>query len=89
MTLTRKSWAAIAVMAFIVSVLALVWLHRSGRLVNYGFWVAVSQLLLLLLGILTALFNEWVQKHRLLTFAIFTLVGVAGFVVTIKQLDKQ
>ena len=85
----RKGRIAILIVFVIVAVLSLLYVYRSGRLTSFGFWVAVSQFVLLILGVATALFNEWVSKNRVLTLAVFIVFGLAGLLITVKQSDQN
>lgn len=48
-------------------------------------WVAGSQLLLLEMGAASALFGEWVKRHRVFVLISFIVVGIAAFCATVKQ----
>jgi len=89
MPLSRNGRIAILIVFQIAAALVLLYEYRSGRLASFGFWVAFSQFVLLVLGVATALFSEWVQKNKLKTLAAFVVIGLGGFYLTIRQSDQS
>jgi len=87
--LTSRRLTLLIAATTVVLILLLLLLYRSGRLRDFAFWVAVSQFVLLLMGVLTAVYNDWVGKHRLLVLSFFAVAGVLALVCTVKQSDRS
>lgn len=52
---------------------------------DLSFWVAVSQLILVLMGVWIALHEDWAKRHRFLVLAGFVIAGFAGLYMTRQQ----
>jgi hypothetical protein len=52
---------------------------------DLSFWVAVSQLALVLMGVWIALHEDWAKRHRFLVLTAFIVAGFAGLYMTRQQ----
>jgi hypothetical protein len=78
------------VLAISILLLAcLLLLYRSGRISDFAFLVAISQFVLLLMGVATAMYNDWVSRNKIVVIAAFFIAGSLGVVLTVKQSDRS
>jgi hypothetical protein len=52
---------------------------------DLSFWVAVSQLVLVLMGVGIALHEDWAKRHRFLVLTAFIVAGFVGLYLTRQQ----
>jgi hypothetical protein len=58
----------------------------DGLFADWLLWASlVAQFLLMVMGAVLALADEWVKKHRTLVLSAFILLGVAGMLFSAKQ----
>jgi hypothetical protein len=52
---------------------------------DLSFWIYISQLILVLMGVWIALHEDWAKRHRFLVMAAFIVAGFAGLWATRQQ----